>query len=547
MLVHSLRLLLIPALAFATGCARNDACLSGQAPCLTASAPSQQEPAREPIVDQKAHEADRVGGIDQGDEASEPFGDRIAPDDSMALQQTDREPERDREPVQELDIRVSGTGVSLEAMIKQALESNPDVHSAQERIHLADAFLAEAQAAWFPSLALAEQYGATNVPAQAFTFQLNQAQLNLNQNFNRPTVTDIFRTQVITKYNLYSGGTPTAEAQAATAERDAAVSGVKEVHNQLVFRVAEAYYRLLQATELLHVRKEAVTQVGQHVDMVQQRFRTGTAVKSDVLAVEVKLAEVQEALITARNRVDLAWMVLDNVVGTPVPRGPVPRTIPAAPWSDHVDELHLLMEEALGKRPELERLARKQEAASGRVEAAQGARFPTLDFTAQYNLFTGDLVNSNSGFFVGLIAELMLFDGGLTTSRIDQARARMRELNAQERRLLLDVELDVHRAHVRMREAGERLRVAAKATEQAEESLREFEVRYRAEAATLTELVDAQVAFSKARARHANARADLEIARADLERSAGRLAGAVGKDAGTIFSGMADSQGADRR
>ncbi len=103
--------------------------------------------------------------------------------------------------------------------------------------------------------------------------------------------------------------------------------------------------------------------------------------------------------------------------------------------------------------------------------------------------------------------------------------ARVREIEAREQRLVLDVELDVRRAYLQLNDAEERLKVTTQAIGQAEESLREIEVRYRGQTATITELVDAQVALSNARVRRTNAQADLEIARASLERAIGRLVG----------------------
>ena len=69
------------------------------------------------------------------------------------------------------------------------------------------------------------------------------------------------------------------------------------LQNQLVFRVAEAYYRVLQARELVEVRGEAVAQVEQHLEIVASRFRNETAVQSDVLTVEVQLFFTATAMI----------------------------------------------------------------------------------------------------------------------------------------------------------------------------------------------------------------------------------------------------------
>ena len=84
------------------------------------------------------------------------------------------------------------------------------------------------------------------------------------------------------------------------------------------------------------MRREAVTQVESQLKAVKSRFDANTAVKSDVLRVEVRLAEVREGLSSAINAVELARAVLENVMGTRLEGRQLPDKLPPAPWSDHV-------------------------------------------------------------------------------------------------------------------------------------------------------------------------------------------------------------------
>jgi outer membrane protein TolC len=413
--------------------------------------------------------------------------------------------------------------LSLQDAIRFMLASNPDLVSASEQIAIADATLARARAEFYPKLGASEQYGVTNNPVNAFSFQLNQAQLSLMQNFNDPRVIDDFHTQLRLQHRIYAGEQRVHEMHAASAEVSAAVLSLEALHNQLVFRVAEAYYRLLQANDLVQVRREAVEQVEQHLKIVESRYRNETAVKSDVLTVEVRLAEVREALISAGNQLELAWAVLENVTGSRIERTPLPATVPAAPWSGHVAATEVAVEEALRQRSELGALANQRQAAEEGVLVAEASKRLSVDLVTDYDVYTGDFRRGNDSFFAGLVFQLNLFVGGRTSSDVAGAAARVREIEARERRLVLDIELDVRRAYLQLNDAEARLKVATQAIGQAQESLREIEVRYRGQTATITQLVDAQVALSNSRVRRTNAQADVEIARASLERAVGRL------------------------
>jgi len=301
------------------------------------------------------------------------------------------------------------------------------------------------------------------------------------------------------------------------------------VQNELVFRVAEAYYRLLQARELVEVRQEVVEQVRRHLQMVQVRFQANTAVKSDVLSVEVRLAEVQGERSTAQHQLELAWAVLENVLGARLPRLKLPREVPPAPWSERSEAVEAAVAEALQQRPEVAEMNSKRRAAEANIEAARAGKLPTVDLMGTYNVWTPNFVQGTNNFFAGLAVSMNLFDGGRTRSALQTAQARVAELAARQQRLMLDIELEVRRAYLQLADAQTRLRVANQAIKQAEESLRETEIRYRAQTTTLTRLIDAQVALSSLRVRRATAQADVEIARADLERAVGRVTHLFGK------------------
>jgi outer membrane protein TolC len=417
------------------------------------------------------------------------------------------------------------TVLTLEDALRLAFDANPDLVSAAEQVTAADAALARARADFYPRLGVSQGYGVSNNPVTAFTYQLNQAQLNPLLDINNPPAIDDFHTQLRIQQSVYSGERRLHVVHAAEAQTAAATFNLVAIQNQLVFRIAEAYYRVLQARDMVDVRGETVEQVRQHLEVVQARFRSQTAVRSDVLTVEVHLAEEREGLISAQNQLELAWAVLENVTGAAITTRKLPESIPVAPWSDHVNEVVAAVQLAVAQRPEIGALASQRQAAAEDVLIAQAGKRPEVDVVADYDVFTGDFSRGNDGFFVGIVLQLNLFDGGRTRTDVARAAARLRELRARERRLMLDIELDVRSVFLQLKDAEERMNVAGQAIDHATENLREIEIRYRGQVATITELVDAQVALSSARVRRTTAQADVQIARTSLTRAVGRLDG----------------------
>ncbi len=417
-----------------------------------------------------------------------------------------------------------GGGLSLGEVVTAALNSSPDLASAGERIAQADSALARARAEFFPKLTVGEFYGASNIPALSFLFLINQRALSV-KSFGGTLASTAFvnnlSSYALLHQNIYAGGRRVETERSAADIKLAQAHALEAARNELVFRAAEAYYRLIQARDLIRIRELEYNQVGKHLTIAQARYDAGTAVESDVLTVKVRLAEVREAMISSRNNLEIGWSLLENVTGSRFPRRDLPAAIPAAPWASRVGLVEAAVAESMSRRPEISESSNRQSAAAHDVEATRAGKRPTIDFFGLYSTFSGDSRYGGNGLFAGLLAQWTIFDGHRTKSEVCRAEARVRELQANHRRLMLDIELETRQSIVRLADAQERLNVARQAVEQARRSLSEIESRYRAQTSTITQLIDAQVALSNARVRRSSALIDLEIARASIERSLG--------------------------
>jgi outer membrane protein len=98
-------------------------------------------------------------------------------------------------------------------------------------------------------------------------------------------------------------------------------------------------------------------------------------------------------------------------------------------------------------------------------------------------------------------------------------RAARAELDSLRNKLVLDYRGSILSA----REASQRLAVAGRSRESAEESLRITRARYTEGSADVTELLTAQNGLTATRAREESARYDLWTAQSNVERAGGKL------------------------
>lgn len=421
--------------------------------------------------------------------------------------------------------------LTLKEAVALAVRQNPTVEAARQRLEVSAAAIYRARSGFFPRLSAHERYTRTDYPSQAFISVLSRRELRMDPSvdFNHPDWEDNFNTELRLQLPLYQGGQTRAELRAARSAREAASAELEEVHNALIFQVVEAYFLVLKAQDILAVQAQTVELVETQLELVRARYEAGTVVHTDLLNVEVRLAEEQQQLITARNAVELAYAALYRTLGQRQPE-----TKPALDLSCRLEPVEVplpgVIEESLDARPALRALDLQGEVLMARVRAAKAEAYPKLNGFGSYYLDSEKLDEFEDGWWFGASVDWTLFNGFRTSAEVRQARARVAELEAFLEDLRHSIELEVRRAYLRADEARQRLPIAAKSVTQADESEQLTRTRYEAGAALITELLDAELALSRARMAEVGARYDYQMALAALHRARGALIQQYGQE-----------------
>jgi len=75
------------------------------------------------------------------------------------------------------------------------------------------------------------------------------------------------------------------------------------------------FYNIILARELIKVREESITSLGDHLKTVQDRYDKGYSSQFDVLRAKVQLANAQPPLVQAKNLYQNATDNLKNLLG----------------------------------------------------------------------------------------------------------------------------------------------------------------------------------------------------------------------------------------
>jgi outer membrane protein len=404
---------------------------------------------------------------------------------------------------------------TLERALQQALAANPDARLAQQRIVAAQAGLEQANAAFWPHLQFQSSYTGSDNPMLVFGSILNQRAYNYSSppNFNDLPAVDDFNARGLVTVPLYAGGKNTATRNAAKANTDAARQDDAAVRNALGFEVSRAFYTVLKTRQFIRAAEASVKSLEASLGVARKRLDGGTLLKSDVLDIEVRLAQAREDLVRARNANALALRSLRNLLGIDSGDFNVADTAPVSAAPDSGD---------FSGRPELAAARHRERAAQEQARVAKGGYLPRVSAFGSGDYDYGLKYEHGGGSWTaGALLQWDLWDGKLTRAKVKEANANLESAREEQRKLRLALDLEVEQARLDLKAANERLSVTEQAVAQATESARLTRARFEQERALSKDLIDAETALVAARVRRAEAEADRQIAVAALRKGLG--------------------------
>lgn len=415
---------------------------------------------------------------------------------------------------------------TLKQAVDHALANNPDLQIAIERIGHAEAQLGIALSAFYPQITARASYEHSNNPAQVFSMILSQRDFNANsiQDINNPGYRQNFRPEIVGKLSLFRGGQDYHHSKAAELGIDAAEFERSSVHNALIEAVTISYYTYLAALEAQKVAQDSIVAITSELNQTKLRYEAGTALKSDVLSLEVKLAETQDAEIRAANSIELSKTSMANLLGLPSNQAFTilsPSSILIKPKL--TDSFSNLLALALLERPEIKAAAKQVQIREHQLKIERGAYLPKADAFVSYGQnsqhpgFSGQRDNVT----VGVAVEMNLFSGFNTKQRISAAERKLAEVRETERKTRLAIEQEVKVAFLKLEEALARLRVTEASVRAADEALRLVNEERRAGMVTVTRYIESEVAKNKAQSNSIAAHYDALNAETALKKAIG--------------------------
>jgi outer membrane protein TolC len=357
----------------------------------------------------------------------------------------------------------------------------------------------------------------------AYLFKtIDQRKLPPGTDFNAPGWFENYESGISAGINLFNGGRDTLGREMAMTGLTISRLDHDSIVNQVMATAIGAYYDILATANMTDVAEASVDTTRSQLRIMKVRVQSGGALKTDLLSLQVRMAESEEILVRSRNQQRLAKAGLAELLGVQpdVPFG----VVEAKPYAIDIPESPLAaLDYALAHRPELASVRQKLRQSKMAVDAARAGYLPQVDFKTRYYVDDPEMKYSTNrdNWTAGLYLTWNIFNGFATKNEKAKALARLRETLAADRKTLLAVKFDVKKAYFNLDEARKRFDVAASNEKTAEETYRLVKRQYENGAANITRYLEAELDYNRARMHKSSAYFDREKARAQIARAIG--------------------------
>ncbi|MEP7344455.1 MAG: TolC family protein [Gemmatimonadaceae bacterium] len=428
--------------------------------------------------------------------------------------------------------------LSLDDAVNRAVKSSDDARIAAAQVSLADAQITTARATGLPQLRVNSNYNQVIKNARA-----EIVGSIFGQPFNYTSSAQLSQA-------LFQGGRVVAGSRVASQLRGAARFNERETRDQLSVGAQRSYLQALLARQLVEIQERTAKVAENRVAQIEQLEKAGRVARFDVLRSRVERANLEPALLQARNNRELAELALRQLLNIPADQ---PLHLTAELDTSQLRDVAQRVIADTGHselRPAVRAAQLTAEARHQGIRVARADYLPTIttSFTLGYTALPtsngfptiwGQSSNANcpagspatricqnNGWYpdrsFGVQMSWNIFDGLRTKGNVEQAQAQARIADLQFNDTRRQAETDRAAARAEFVRAQAAFDAQRQNAAEAQEAYTIAALRFDRGLSTLLEVTDAQNALFTAQVNAARASVDYFVAMAELARNSGR-------------------------
>jgi outer membrane protein len=409
--------------------------------------------------------------------------------------------------------------LTLDESIDIALRNSTTIQSAREGMNASELRRKEAFTRFLPKLSTSYNYSHYD-PAPY---------INQPPPFPFSTITtgtqDNYTWSLDVKQPVFTGGRIKADYDISRIGADISKHEERLAVQDTVLEVKRAYFNILKAIRLVGVAKQSVEQFTAQRDLAKNFYEVGLSPRNDYLQAEVRLADSTQALVRAKNSLEVARARFNTILRLPI--GMPVEVVDILNYKPYEKNYEECLRAAIDHRPEIQVLALGVKEAGEKIRVVESEFYPSVNVVGSYQRYgdsgalSGSPYRDPDNWLFMAVASWDLWEWGRSKYSRDASVSQEKQAQSALTKVKDQVALDVKSAWLAVKEAENLIAVTQTSIEQAEENYRINQDQYREQVSRITDVLDALTLLTFARASYSNALSDYQIALAALEKAMG--------------------------
>lgn len=260
---------------------------------------------------------------------------------------------------------------TLEKCVQYALDNNINVKQAQLQKEISQKQLTQSYLSTFlPTIDAAVNYNVSvGNSVNAFTYSVVQGSLQ--------TVTGNIQASM----PIFTGLQQIHGIKKSKSDLAAAAFDAEDVKNNAVLSVTSSFLNVILAKEILKVAEKQLQLTLEQVAVTDKRVQSGSLPESALLELQAQKARNEADIVSAKNQIDIATVLLKNLLLLPAESGfelEVPEIKANTLSMDPGQSVTSIFKSALAAQPSIKAAEARIQSAQYSVKIARGAFSPTL-------------------------------------------------------------------------------------------------------------------------------------------------------------------------
>tara|TARA_R110002033_G_scaffold166331_1_gene204878 strand:- start:106789 stop:108093 length:1305 start_codon:yes stop_codon:yes gene_type:complete len=380
-------------------------------------------------------------------------------------------------------------------VLSKVKENNNTIKIAQQDVLMAKGDFNQTNAILLPNVGVSHTALATTNPLMAFGSKLNQgiltqADFDPNQ-LNNPSQVEDYATRIEVQQPLFNLD-GLYQRRAAKAKLNATELQFERTLDYIDLEVDKAYMQLQLAYKAVEVLEKAKEAALENKRIANNSFKQGYLQRSDILAVEVRVTEIENQLQYAKSNIQNASNYLSVLMDDQN------YVILQPSDSLKIDNSDITINSFPENRADILAMESASIAYEKMHKADQMSFLPRLNAFGTYELHDDKIFQgATDGYLIGAELKWSLFEGSKRFGKSKKSKAEFEKSKFELQQYKAQSQLELNKAKRMLQDAKNNLRLTTLALEQSEESLRIRTNRFKQGLEKTTDLLMAETQYSQ--------------------------------------------------